>query len=98
MTGLPQSRRERWRKLKRYGAKALLGVLDAREGEGRWDEKTVQRETEYFMRHKDHMDYLRQRRLGRPIGSGAVESLCAQLQGRFKRCGQFWSTGALEGV
>ena len=88
---------ERCRKLKRYGAKTLLGVLDAREGEGRWDEKTVQRETEYFMRHKDHMDYLRQRRLGRPIGSGAVESLCAQLQGRFKRCGQFWSTGGLEG-
>ena len=31
-----------------------------------------------------HMDYLRQRRLGRPIGSGAVESLCAQLQNPFK--------------
>jgi hypothetical protein len=43
-----------------------------------------------------HMDYLRKRRLGRPIGSGAVESLCAQLQNRFKRCGQFWSAAGLE--
>lgn len=87
---------QRCGKLKRYGAKTLLDMLGAREGEGCWDDKAVQRETEYFMKHKDHMDYLRQRRLGRPIGSGAVESLCAQLQNRFKRCGQFWSAAGLE--
>ncbi|MGI6494732.1 MAG: hypothetical protein ACOX5G_13455 [Kiritimatiellia bacterium] len=87
---------ERCRKLKRYGGKTLLDILKAHEGDGCWDAKAVQRETEYFMKHKDHMDYLRQRRLGRPIGSGAVESLCSQLQNRFKRCGQFWSAVGLE--
>jgi len=29
------------------------------------------------------------------MGSGAVESLCRQLQNRFKSCGQFWSRKGL---
>ena len=29
------------------------------------------------------------------MGSGAVESLCRQLQNRFKSCGQFWSLNGL---
>ncbi len=32
---------------------------------------------------------------GAPLGSGAVESLCRQLQNRFKSCGQFWSRKGL---
>jgi hypothetical protein len=32
---------------------------------------------------------------GCPIGSGAMESFCSQLQGRFKRCGQFWSPSGM---
>ena len=30
-----------------------------------------------------------------PIGSGTVESACAQKQGRFKRPGQFWTAKGL---
>ena len=61
---------ERCSKLKRYGAKTLLELLAARDGDGCWDDEVARRETQYFMKHAQHMDYLRQRKLGRPIGSG----------------------------
>jgi hypothetical protein len=32
---------------------------------------------------------------GCPNGSGAMESFCSQLQGRFKRCGQFWGSAGM---
>jgi len=32
---------------------------------------------------------------GCPVGSGAMESFCAQLQGRFKRCGQLWRASGM---
>lgn len=37
------------------------------------------------------MDYATHAALGVPIGSGPVESLCAQFQNRLKRTGQFWT-------
>ena len=51
----------------------------------------VRREQEYFHRHRDHVHYQAVAAKGCPVGSGAMESFCSQLQGRFKRCGQFWS-------
>lgn len=45
----------------------------------------------YFVAHKDRMHYAETDQQGCPIGSGAMESTCAQLQNRFKRIGQFWS-------
>jgi len=48
-------------------------------------------ETEYFERHREHLHYAVRAAEGCPVGSGAMESFCAQLQGRFKRCGQFWT-------
>ena len=51
----------------------------------------VQREQEYFQRHREHVHYQNVAERGCPVGSGAMESFCSQLQGRFKRCGQFWS-------
>lgn len=53
--------------------------------------KILDREIGYFDRHKDRMDYKEGKALGQPIGSGAMESTCAQYQCRFKRTGQFWS-------
>jgi len=53
--------------------------------------QTIAREVKYFNSHKDHLHYEQVRRQGCPIGSGAMESFCAQMQGRFKRPGQFWS-------
>lgn len=38
------------------------------------------------------MKYKDGRKRHEPVGSGAIESTCRQLQCRFKRCGQFWST------
>lgn len=52
--------------------------------------QTLQRETEYFRKHQDHLHYQQREKEGSPIGSGAVESLCGQLQRRFKTSGQFW--------
>jgi len=55
----------------------------------------VKRETEYFQNHRDHIHYQAIEACGCPVGSGAMESFCAQLQGRFKRCGQFWSQAGM---
>lgn len=51
----------------------------------------IQRERDYFVGHRKHLHYQQMEQRGCPVGSGAVESLCSQLQGRFKRCGQFWT-------
>lgn len=53
--------------------------------------ETVRRERQYFISHRDHLDYESVSQEGCPVGSGAVESTCSQLQDRFKRTGQFWS-------
>jgi hypothetical protein len=58
-------------------------------------QKAVTREVEYIVNHKDHLHYLARENEGAPMGSGAVESLCRQLQNRFKSCGQFWSRNGL---
>ena len=52
---------------------------------------SVATETQYFENHREHMHYAARAAEGCPVGSGAMESFCAQLQGRFKRCGQFWT-------
>ncbi len=51
----------------------------------------VKKEIHYFEQHREHLQYETRAAESCPIGSGAMESLCAQLQGRFKRCGQFWT-------
>jgi hypothetical protein len=45
----------------------------------------------YFEKHKEHMNYAGADAQGLPLGSGSMESQCSQFQGRFKRCGQFWT-------
>lgn len=63
----------------------LKADLDAQARE------TIEREVAYFQSHRDHLAYSKRREEGCPNGSGAMESTCAQLQGRFKCSGQFWS-------
>ena len=53
--------------------------------------KALRREISYFEDHKDRMDYKDGKKLGQPVGSGAIESTCSQYQRRFKLTGQFWS-------
>lgn len=55
----------------------------------------VAREVEYIRSHQEHIHYQTREKEGAPMGSGAVESLCRQLQNRFKSCGQFWSRKGL---
>ncbi len=64
------------------------------EGQGATAE-VIRREKNYFQSHRQRLNYGAISRRGWPIGSGAVESACAQRQRRFKRPGQFWT---LEGL
>jgi hypothetical protein len=82
--------------LKRRGGTELLPILEElmEESAGEWPEAERQaliRETAYFQKHSSHLCYPKAKRQGFPLGSGAMESACSQLQGRFKRPGQFWS-------
>ena len=52
---------------------------------------TAAKEINYFENHRAHIQYEARAAEGCPVGSGAMESLCGQLQGRFKRGGQFWT-------
>ncbi len=47
---------------------------------------------EYYGNNQQRMKYKEARKRNEPVGSGAIESTCRQLQCRMKRCGQFWST------
>jgi hypothetical protein len=72
---------------------ALLQVTDNWSATTRDALKTP---IEYFQTHRDHIHYQTVARQRGPIGSGSVESLCSQLQNRFKRTGQFWSPPGLK--
>jgi len=47
---------------------------------------------DYYQKNQKRMKYKEGRKRNEPVGSGAIESTCRQLQCRMKRCGQFWST------
>lgn len=80
----------------RHGGES--GVLETLEGlpalcadlAGQQQE-TIQREVNYFRNHEDHLHYQEAASRGCPVGSGAMESVCSQLQNRLKRTGQFWT-------
>jgi len=80
--------------LKHGEAGRLVGELGRALGELSQDSAAravVEGERAYFERHLGRLDYAGAAQAGCPLGSGAVESLCGQLQDRFKRTGQFWS-------
>jgi hypothetical protein len=54
--------------------------------------KTADQTIEYYQNNQKRMKYKEGRKRNEPVGSGAIESTCRQLQCRMKRCGQFWST------
>ena len=53
------------------------------------------RDIAYFQTHREHIHYQDLAAKGGPIGTGAMESTCGQLQTRVKRVGQFWSPTGL---
>jgi hypothetical protein len=84
-----------WLKRRKDGALDVITALSdiRRTVAGLTDkqQEMLEREIGYFEERKDRMDYKKAKALGQPLGSGAVESTCAQYQCRFKRPGQFWS-------
>jgi hypothetical protein len=46
---------------------------------------------DYYRSNEKRMKYVAGKKRGEPVGSGAIESSCRQMQCRMKRCGQFWS-------
>ncbi|MBX3746377.1 MAG: hypothetical protein KF833_13810 [Verrucomicrobiae bacterium] len=58
-------------------------------------QEIVAREVNYFQTHRDHLHYQEMEKAGAPRGSGAVESLGKQLQGRLRGCGQTWGRPGL---
>jgi len=54
--------------------------------------KVADEAIEYYQNNQERMKYKEGRKRKEPVGSGAIESTCRQLQCRMKRCGQFWST------
>ena len=80
----------------RHGSEA--NVLQTLQNRPRWCAQreqplspTATKEINYFENHRAHIHYAARAAEGCPVGSGAMESLCGQLQGRFKRGGQFWT-------
>ena len=53
---------------------------------------------EYYRTNQKRMKYVTGKKRGEPLGSGAIESTCRQMQCRMKRCGQFWSTNGDEAL
>lgn len=71
--------------------KHLVSLATRLRKQGHSCAATAAREAAYFENHRQRLQYPRAKAEGCPIGSGAMESTCAQLQTRFKRPGQFWS-------
>lgn len=74
----------------------LEALLQVKQGRSARLRRSLQTPVEYFQTHRGHIHYQSVARQGGPIGSGSVESLCNQLQDRFKRTGQFWSPPGLK--
>lgn len=53
---------------------------------------------EYYTNNLARMKYVAGRKRNEPLGSGAIESTCRQMQCRMKRCGQFWSKAGDEAL
>ncbi len=70
------------------GLEQLTDLIETIEFEAA---KTVTKNINYFREHRDRLCYADVATEGCPIGSGAMESTCSQLQDRFKRTGQFWT-------
>lgn len=61
--------------------------------------KDIQQETDYFERHRLHMDYRSLRENGRPMGSGAIESTIRRvINQRLKGNGIMWKAENAEAL
>jgi hypothetical protein len=84
----------------KHGQEAdVLNTLQAlpaqRQAAGLSLSELLQRDIAYFQTHREHLHYQELAAKGGPIGTGAMESTCGQLQTRVKRTGQFWKPTGL---
>lgn len=84
----------------KHGQEAdVLNTLEALPGQrqavGLSLSDLLQREIAYFQTHREHLHYRDLAAKGSPIGTGAMESTCGQVQTRVKRTGQFWKPTGL---
>jgi len=73
-----------WRKLRALGKSLPVERLDARTA--------VAKALSYIRNRKSNMRYASHYAANLPIGSGATEGMCWQMQGRVKRPGQSWQS------
>jgi len=84
----------------KHGQEAdVLNTLEAlpaqRQAAGLSLSDVLVREIAYFQTHREHLHYKELADKGGPIGTGAMESTCGQVQARVKRTGQFWKSAGL---
>lgn len=84
----------------KHGQEAnVLDTLEAlpaqRQAAGLSLSDLLQRDIAYFQTHREHLHYQELAAKGGPIGTGAMESTCGQVQTRVKRIGQFWQPTGL---
>jgi hypothetical protein len=60
--------------------------------------KVTDKTIDYYSNNQQRMKYKEAAQRNEPLGSGAIESTCRQLQCRMKRTGQFWSTAGDEAL
>lgn len=76
-------------------------ILSLEELKSRLSESAAtaaQQTIDYYRSNQSRMQYVAGEKRGEPVGSGAIESTCRQLQCRMKRCGQFWSMAGDEAL
>ena len=73
-------------------AKVIAQLDDLKPAVSSAAAKAATEAIEYYRNNQVRMKYVEGKRRGDPLGSGAIESTCRQMQCRMKRCGQFWST------
>jgi len=85
--------------LKTRGPGTLLGALKRMKPKTQTQQEAVRRETGYFTRNKDRMQYPEFRRRGMMIGSGPVEAGCKTVVGqRLKGAGMRWTARGADAV
>ena len=75
--------------------KLLEGLPAQRQAAGLSLSDLLIREIAYFQTHREHLHYQDLAAKGGPIGTGAMESTCGQVQTRVKHIGQFWKRPGL---
>ena len=92
-------------RLEKHGPDALLRALRslqqlaARRSLSESAQETVRVGRDYFLRHRERMQYPRYRKAGLMIGSGPVEAACKVVVGaRLKQAGMRWSAAGADAL